>query len=343
MISGEGARDATPSPRRLTIGHYPTAVEWVERLSARGFELWVKRDDLTNAEYGGNKVRKLERVLAEVRARGVTRIVTVGAAGSHHVLATTLFGKREGLEVEAVLVPQPSSEHVVEVLRASLARGLHAFPVSSRALVPAAGAARVVTGATFVPIGGSSVSGAMGYVDAAREIAAQVRAGAAPEPDVCVVALGSGGTAAGLTVGFEAERMKTRVVGVCVSDPKALVAFASRRLTRACARRAGVRATAAVLRHRLFIDTRFLGDGYGHATRDGDAATQDAKIGATLTLDATYTAKAFAAALWHVRARRSPRVLYLHTLSSAPMEPLLEGAAAIDAMDPALRALVTRS
>jgi len=68
--------------------------------------------------YGGNKVRKLEYLLADARARGATRLVTIGAVGSHHVLATTLYGGREGFRVEAALVPQPRTEHVVEVVRA---------------------------------------------------------------------------------------------------------------------------------------------------------------------------------------------------------------------------------
>jgi 1-aminocyclopropane-1-carboxylate deaminase/D-cysteine desulfhydrase-like pyridoxal-dependent ACC family enzyme len=322
---------------RLPIGTFPTPVEPAASLSAGDFELWIKRDDRTNVLYGGNKVRKLERVLAEVRARGATRIVTVGAAGSHHVLATTIFGRRAGLEVEAVLVPQPDSAHVRDVLRASVAQGLRAFPLKARAMIPAAVAARIATGALFVPIGGSSVSGAMGYVDAARELATQVRSGEAPEPDVCVVALGSGGTAAGLAAGFEAEGMKTQVVGVCVSQPPLLVTLATRRLVRACARRAGVRSDRDATRTRLGIDLRFLGAGYGWATAAGDAATRDAAA-AGLTLDETYTAKAFAAALWHVRARRSKRVLYWHTLSSAPMDALL--GLEFDAIDPALRALV---
>ncbi|HWL85987.1 MAG TPA: hypothetical protein VNO21_09305, partial [Polyangiaceae bacterium] len=61
--------------------NYPTAVELLPRLSRPGAcDLWVKRDDLTHATYGGNKVRKLERILADAQARGVRRIVTVGAA-----------------------------------------------------------------------------------------------------------------------------------------------------------------------------------------------------------------------------------------------------------------------
>jgi 1-aminocyclopropane-1-carboxylate deaminase/D-cysteine desulfhydrase-like pyridoxal-dependent ACC family enzyme len=303
----------------------------------------VKRDDLTHEVYGGNKVRKLEYVLAAAHHRNAKHLVTVGAAGSHHVLATTYFGRRAGLVVEAVLVPQPFTPHVVDVLRADVALGLRPFPVRSWAAVPFAIGLRVATGAHLVTIGGSSVAGSMGYVQAARELAAQVREGQMPEPDVCVVALGSGGTAAGLAAGFEAEGMKTRVVGVCVSRPPWALRLVSLFLARACERRAGVdrkRAGVPPLRSRLAIDTRFLGKGYGEPTREGAEATELARVAAGLVLDPTYTAKAFASALRLTQTTEAKHVLYWHTLSSAPMEPLLMGAPAFDALDPALRRLV---
>jgi 1-aminocyclopropane-1-carboxylate deaminase/D-cysteine desulfhydrase-like pyridoxal-dependent ACC family enzyme len=289
----------------------------------------VKRDDLTSAEYGGNKVRKLERILDRARARGTRRIVTVGAAGSHHVLATTYFGRKAGLEVEAVLVPQPRTPHVVEVLRASLAAGLRPVPVSSWAAVPFALSSRIRPGTDVVPPGGSSVIGSLGYVDAARELAAQVRDGGMPEPDVCVVALGSGGTAAGLAAGLQAEGLSTQVVGVCVASPRWLVRASVWRLAKGCdraiARCSATQSPPAASHVRLVVDERFLGRGYGYPTDDGEAAMRAASsVG--LVLDPTYTAKAFACALWYVRARRAERVLYWHTLSSAPMSPLLEGA-----------------
>jgi D-cysteine desulfhydrase len=329
-----------PSPS-LYLGNYPTAVEHIRALSTRRSELWVKRDDRTNAQYGGNKVRKLERTLAEAQAIGTKRIVTAGAAGSHHVFATAYFGKRAGIEVEAVLVPQRATSHVLEVLRADVAQGLVAFPVSSWSAAPFALLRRIASGATFLPVGGSSVTGSMGYLDAARELATQVRTGEVPEPDVCVVALGSGGTAAGLAAGFEAEGLKTRVVGVCVSQPASLIQLATFALARACARRAGVSATLGQLRRRLVFDGRFLGDGYGEPTADGEDAIAAAEGAAGLVLDPTYTAKAFAGALWQVRAARASRVLYWHTLSSAPMAPLLREAPTESALDPELRALVT--
>jgi 1-aminocyclopropane-1-carboxylate deaminase/D-cysteine desulfhydrase-like pyridoxal-dependent ACC family enzyme len=324
----------------IFLGHFPTPAQRVEGLSAKGSELWIKRDDRTHDVYGGNKVRKLEWLLGNARDEGVRRVVTVGAAGSHHVLATTYFGRKAGLDVEAVLVPQPCTPHVIDVLRADLALGLRPFPVRSWAAVPLAVARRVASGSHFIPLGGSSVVGSMGYVAAARELAAQVRHGELPEPDVCVVALGSGGTAGGLAAGFEAEGMRTRVVGVCVSAPPWALHLSALYLARACAHRAGAKTTLATMCARLAMDARFLGAGYGHPTRAGDEATRLAREHAGIALDPTYTAKAFAGALWQVRARQAEHVLYWHTLSSAPMGPLLEQAPREEHMDEHLRALL---
>jgi len=337
----------------LRLGFYPTPVQPLAALSARGCELWVKRDDQTHPECGGSKVRKLERLLApHAPHRGSRRLVTVGAAGSHHVLASAYFGRRLGLDVEGVLFPQPSTQHALEVLRASIGAGLRAWPVRSIASVPFAVAGRMARGCRFIAPGGSSVAGSMGYVDAARELAAQIRAGLMPEPDVCVVALGSGGTAAGLAAGFAAEGMRTQVVGVCVLRPVWLVRLIASRLARACARRLGVRVTAVhsteggAARSRLAVDDRFVGAGYGHESPEGRAALRVAEAKASIVLDPTYTAKAFACALALVAesagaGRGEGRcILYWHTLSSAPMSRLLEGAPTGEALDPALRGLL---
>jgi 1-aminocyclopropane-1-carboxylate deaminase/D-cysteine desulfhydrase-like pyridoxal-dependent ACC family enzyme len=333
----------------LALGRYPTPIERFEPTDVllpgecEAAKLWVKRDDLAHEVYGGNKVRKLEWLLADARARGARRIVTVGAAGSHHVLATTYFGTREGFEVEAVLVPQPRTDHVVDVLRAGVALGLRPIPVRSwAAAVPAVFrcVVRGGSGTRFVPVGGSSILGAMAYLAAARELAAQVGAGEMPEPDLCVVAMGSGGTAAGLAAGFEAEGMKTRVVGVCVSRPPWALRLASLWLARGVWANVGRGHPSMPLRARLAMDSRFLGSGYGRATPEGDEASAIARQTAGLALDATYTAKAFAAALWHARARRGLVILYWHTLSSAPMGPLLDGAPKEKELGPRLRRLL---
>lgn len=340
-----------PPEASLRLGSYPTPVQHLAALSEPGCELWVKRDDETHPECGGNKVRKLERLLA--RAQGARRLVTVGAVGSHHVLATAYFGRRLRFEVEAVLFPQPFTEHALEVVRAAVASGLTPYGVPSIAGVPLAVLPRIARGSRWIPPGGSNVEGAMGYVDAARELAAQVRGGLLPEPDVCVVALGSGGTAAGLAAGFAAENLKTQVIGVCVVSPVWAVRLVARSLARGCARRLGAGLSApkrdgdSPVRPRLAIDGRFLGAGYGRESPEGRDALRLAETKASIALDPTYTAKAFASALSLVRepgrAKGPGRcVLYWHTLSSAPLGPLIAAApsSSADAVDRTVRALL---
>lgn len=306
--------------------------------------LWVKRDDLTAPLYGGNKVRKLEYILADARARSATRLVTIGAVGSHHVLATTLYGTRAGFAVEAGLVPQPRTDHAAEVVRAGIARGMRALPAGGYVGVASRVAPRLLArGTYFVTVGGSSVLGSLGYVQAARELARQVTAGEMPEPDVIVAALGSGGTVAGLAAGLELAGMRAKVVGVVVAEPAWAVAFRARSLARGCMRRLGARPRRGWLDERLVIDRRWLGAGYGHATDAGARATEEAAR-AGLALDPTYTAKTFAAALARVEALQgdpTPKtVLYWHTLSSAPASPLLLGAPDESALDARVRRLL---
>jgi 1-aminocyclopropane-1-carboxylate deaminase/D-cysteine desulfhydrase-like pyridoxal-dependent ACC family enzyme len=301
---------------RIVLGKYPTPVEWNEALG-----LWIKRDDLTSELYGGNKVRKLELLLGAAREAGRTRILTMGAVGSHQVVATAIYGAREGFTVDAVLVSQPGSPHAELNLRVALAHGLHATACPAWSLAPAYVAARWRSDTYFVPLGGSNALGSLGFVEAAHELAAQVRAGELPEPEVVVLAVGSGGTAAGLAVGFEQAGMRTQVIGVAVSPPTRMVAHLAKRLAQKTAAAAGL-PTAVGLRaaKRITIEGQWMGKGYGYPTVAGSEAMEaGARTG--LVLDATYTAKAFACAL--AAGRTSSRsVLYWHTLSTAPLEHL---------------------
>lgn len=308
----------------------PSPVERFERFEGmpqRGGEdeggaaaaaLWVKRDDRVSAIYGGNKVRKLEHLLGAAREAGKRRILTVGAAGSHQVVALAIFGAELGFTVDAVLVPQPWSAHAERNLRVALAHGLRAHPVPAWSLAPLAVARHWSREAAFVPLGGSSVRGSLGFVAAARELASQVARGELPEPAEVVVAMGSGGTAAGLAAGFEQEGLRTRVVGVAISPPAIALSVAARRLAFATARALGAsrRASARAAR-RIVVDARFLGGGYGVPTPEGERATEVAARGG-LVLDPAYTSKSFAAALARAREGRGP-VVFWHTLSTVPL------------------------
>lgn len=344
----------------MPLGCYPTPVmrmRSAERAAglAPDVELWCKRDDLTSALYGGNKVRKLERLIDEAHARGAGRLLTVGAVGSHHVLATALYGKRSGLRVEAVLVPQPWTQHVEDVARVDMSLGVVPFPVAGYASVPLVVArrlaARKLPPAYFISPGGSSVTGSLGYVDAAHELAEQLARGDLPRPRSIVVALGSGGTVAGLLVGLLREGLLVsssagpaiEVVAAQVVDPPLASGAATLALALAIRRRLHERldrASIATLSRSLRVVTGHLGKGYGQPTHAGARATEVA-AGDEITLDATYTGKAFAAALDEARALGSGPILYWHTLAApGPLAALLQDAPPIEAVDRKVRALM---
>jgi 1-aminocyclopropane-1-carboxylate deaminase/D-cysteine desulfhydrase-like pyridoxal-dependent ACC family enzyme len=285
------------------LGAWPTLVE---RAPALGAEVWVKRDDRSSPLYGGNKVRKLEFLLADALARGRRSVLTFGTYGSHHVLATALHGARVGVRVCAATLPQPATPHAVEMARLSAGAGvcLHV------------GAARVhhlLRRPYIIGPGGSSPLGTLGYVAAGLELGEQVRAGECPEPNLLVVAMGSCGTAAGLLVGLRLAGLATRVVGVhayrrpLTSAVRA--AWLATRTARLLARH-GVRDVGAFAAADLVEPPPAADEVHVKARADE----------AGLVLDPRYTTRAMRALLAAAPGRR---ILYWHTYSSAPVDALV--------------------
>ena len=319
----------------------PTPVRLCADLSTPHAELWLKDDGAIHATYGGNKVRKLVRILAQARERGAKRVLTVGAAGSHHVLTTALFAPAYGLRVAAVLGPQPRTAHAEGVFLATLARGVEVTVVPSFNLAPLAVARSFRRGDHWIPPGGSDLLGAAAYAAAAQELALQIAAGELPEPDVIVVALGSGGTAAGLAAGALQHGLRARIAAVQV-----VPGMLPRRSAFSLARRlAPDTSDSAALTARLHIVRDALGAGYGVPTEAGARAERLAR-GAGIVTEPTYTAKALAHALALVRDARGPpplRVLYWHTLSRAPAPPAEDGGESLnfEQLDAKLQRLLT--
>jgi D-cysteine desulfhydrase len=279
----------------------------VEPFRLEGFaddSLFIKRDDRSCPLYGGNKARKLEFVLGAALARGTRRLVTTGGIGTHHGLATAILGREVGLSTTLVLVSQPVTPEVKELLQLQAAFGaeqLYGGNVPGAALQ----VLRVLLRSslrgerpTLVPTGGSSARGNLGFVSAGFELAEQVRAGELPEPAEIFVPVGTGGTAAGLALGLKLAGLSSRVVGVLVTDilppgPARLAraARASLRLLRSAGAHAPDLAIGA---DDLSLIGDQLGDGYGSATpaaREAQAAA--ARQG--VRLETTYSAKCLAA------------------------------------------------
>ena len=312
---------------------FETAIERLESVSrACGAEVFIKRDDQSNPRYGGNKPRKLAPILDRATRDGRDTLLTAGTVGSHHALATAVHGRARGFEVHAVLAPQPRTRHAETVIRATLSQGAIVHPCPTMAgVVPylaALWAGLTLEGrrVRVIPVGGSDVTGASGYFDAMLEVRAQIERGAmgGQWPDSIVCAHGSGGTHAGLLAAQKALTLPTRVLGVMVAlpwtAPRLRTAMLAREVLWAKARgRAGAGATVRARDVELVMDQ--LGDGYGARTEAGDRATELLAADG-IVLDPTYTAKTAAAVIELARSGRAKRVLFWHTLSSAPYGPL---------------------
>lgn len=307
---------ALASVPRVVLGQYPTPVEPV-LLPDLPAPLWLKRDDLTSAELGGNKVRALEFLLAGVHAGDV--LLTGGGEGSTHVLATAVHADRLGARVHAV-------------------RWRHDMhPVAERVAERAAGTCAVVEGTAtslggvlralwlrarrrgkWIPFGGTSPRGILGHINAGLELAEQVQAGALPKPDRVVVALGTGGTTSGLALGFAAAGMQTTVIGARVvpriASGLARVRWLARRTTRWVERETGVR-LPPLSRDAVRVVHDVFGGAYGRVSPTGSEAAATMERASGLMLDATYGAKAFDAAL-RVARRESGVTLFWSTFDA---------------------------
>lgn len=288
------------------LGTAPSPVRRVQGADTSGVEVWVKDEGAYgDGGWGGNKVRKLEWLLPEARRRGAGTVLTFGALGTNHGLATALYARDAGLHAAVAVVDQPLDEHVERQFALLCASGASVHRTRTKARTVAALPwllARHAQGRHLpyvFPAGGSNAVGVLGTVEAALELAAQVRAGDLPEPSHVVCAVGTGGTAAGFALGLALAGLPTRVHAVVVNDQLRLDERQMLRLagrTARLLRRRGADVPTPELAGRLWVDRGALGPGYGHPTREAAAAID---LGARhgVHLDPVYTGKAFAALL----------------------------------------------
>jgi D-cysteine desulfhydrase len=326
---------------RVSLGQFPTPVESLEplarELGAVRDDVWIKRDDISSPVYGGNKVRTLELLFAEAKSLGARRVISTGAFGSNHALATALHAPAVGLEPGALLFPQPISRAAYTNLDVLAVSGARLQSVPHWSLLPFAMAKlRLGRTASYVMVpGGATPLGALGYVSAALELGRQVAAGALPAPRRVVVGVGSTCTSAGLLLGFAlaAERglgfapnTRPHLTSVRVSPWPVtsrlrilrLAARASRLLHALSAGKAPL-FDAATLGAHFDVDGRFLGPGYGQPSVPGnEAETLFQRLGLPL-LDGTYSAKAAARVVSALRAAEPGPVLFWSTKSSVPL------------------------
>lgn len=298
----------------------------VQHLSSLGGHAWVKRDDISAAEYGGNKMRKLEFILSDMERQGARRVVTLGATGTNAGVAAALACQQSSRRCDIYTFPQPETE-TVRKNRALMAR-YGARCIARRNMLSAALSwylhpGRLLPGWYFLYAGCSNPPATFAYINAVMELAEQVRNHECPAPAEIIVAAGSGATVAGLAIGCALALPHCTVTAVQVA-PARLGPFAvchpnviekmqgkAWKTLRDCDPTLPERP----VQHWVWED-RYYGDGYGVS----DAGTEKAMaVGAAhgLALDPTYSGKAFDCFLDTLDRRREP-VMFWHTYSSAP-------------------------
>ena len=177
----------------------------------------------------------------------------------------------------------------------------------------------------FLPTGGSSPLGAIGFVNAALELAGQVSAGEVPEPAQIFVALGSGGTASGLLLGLRLAGLRSRLIAVRVSDMMSLspetVAGLANRSAKLLRRRGAALPPGDIRPEEVTVLSDWLGAGYGHPTPAAARAEEMLRDEEGLELEGVYTAKTMSALVGLVETgqlREGP-VLYWHTYNALPL------------------------
>lgn len=297
---------------RARLGRFPTRVEPLE-----GFRdvnaLFVKREDLSSDILGGNKVRSLEFLLGRV-AEGDT-VLTIGGVGSTHILATAVHAARLGAKTIAVRWRHDMHSAAEEVGSRAASECAEVITATNIAMAMAPLARmRLTRRSYYIPLGGSTPLGTLGHVNAALELIEQVDAGELPRPTRVVAPLGSGGTAAGLALGFAIGGMDTTVIGARVGPRIGANRWRVLRLaaqTRQLIARYTGRAPPAVRGDRVVVAHDLYGGAYGrpHPTAEHVAVLVDALRG--WRLDATYSAKALAVALDLATEHPSPTVFWM--------------------------------
>ena len=294
----------------------------------------LKLDSYTGFGLGGNKVRKLEYVLAPERLEGVTHLISAGGVQSNHARVTAAAAARLGLECVLVLNGAPPERPRGN---AWLQRRFGSRVISVRdreerdpTMREAAEEVRAGGGCPLViPIGASTPLGALGYARAGREFVDQLRSGGADGRVTVFIASSSCGTLAGLHLAFSAMADRgIRLIGVSADASRAELLD----LTRDLALGAGALLDDSGARHglpnaerdgerasepdgapdggsridldgsSLDADDRFVGEGYGIPTLESDEASALLGRAAGVLLDSTYTAKAAACMLARIRS-----------------------------------------
>jgi len=316
---------------RLSLGHFPTPLEPMDRLSEMlgGPRLWVKRDDCTGLSSGGNKTRKLEFLMADALEQGADTVITQGATQSNHARQTAAACAKLGLESHILLEDRTGSNDPAYNFNGNvLLDQLHGSTIAKRpggadmqAEMEALAADLKTQGKKpyVIPGGGSNRIGALGYVNCAAELVEQA-AGMDMKIDALVHATGSSGTQAGLVAGLAALESDIHLLGIGVRAPKEKQEGMVFDL--ACKTLDYLGTGGAIDRAAVRANCDYVGPGYGMPTEGMKEALKTLARLEGLLFDPVYSGKGLDGLIDQTRKgyfNGMNNVVFLHTGGSAAL------------------------
>ncbi len=318
---------------RISIINIPTPVEQMIRTGKilGDSNVWIKRDDLTHEQYGGNKPRKYEFVFADALKKKKTRLLTMGGIGTNHGLATTIHSKDLGFETHLYLNDQPLSQHVRENLLCHHYFGakLHLVKNENERNRKMRFKNFIDRKSYFIITGASSPLGTLGFVNAGLELAEQVEQGKIPEPDKIFIAAGSLATCAGLILGLELARLKTRIIGINITSSNEYIKERTLNLARNALEimrkyDPDIPNISSRIDSRLTIKYGYSGGKYGKATKEALEAIVIAEQDG-YKLEYVYTGKTLSALVDYCRNNPKAKeevLLFWNTKSSVDLSDI---------------------
>ena len=296
---------------KVSLGIFPTPVHRLENISRLlGTQVYIKRDDMTGLGLGGNKVRKLEYLLAQAKAQGAQIVFTTGGAQSNHAMLTAAACRKMGMEPILILKKRGVTDmRGNQLLEHLMGVDVRLMDTDSYADIDAEmdRVGRELGKPYYkIPCGGSNALGTLGYVDCVKELKEQ-----GLEFDHIICAEGSGGTMAGLALGAKLYMPGARVSGMMVdTDP-------FDQITVRLMREAAALLEADISISRDDFDLRDMcGPGYAIASEAGNAAVSMMAENEGIFLDPVYTGKAFAGLIAMAKEGAfapNDRVLFVHS------------------------------
>lgn len=310
--------------------HLPTPLDYLPALSKDlGINLYVKRDDMTGLGTGGNKLRKLEYLLHEAQEKGATALVTVGGPQTNHGRLTAAVAAKFGLKCTIVAVGAYPGELSANLLLDRIL-GCEVYLVQKDGDASDAKLEERAVRETmdkyraqgdvpfFIPLGGSSPVGILGYYECAQELTMQAEEQNIKQPRV-IAAVGSEGMYMGLFIGAKDIESPLHITGIAISNSHMPDAQArAKNYFDEC--RAYLQFPWTVEKDAFDVRNDYHWNGYNNPVKQVREALYYMARKEAIVLDPCYTGKAFYGLLDMVKKgdiRKGDSVIFVHSGGTA--------------------------